>query len=680
MDHMRKSGRLTRLAALTALIPVLALLLFQAPASAQGAPMLVEGKKTLYQRLVTHPGAIPYQSPGGAAVGPPLEAFTVLYVYEMKFEAGLRWYRCGADAKGTNTFWLNFDYVTLWNNNMTAMFAEKSGRPQPVLFFKRAESLTQLAQTAGIEGALRDLTEQFDKYLKSKQAPPEDFPVVAEEPSDEEGKIPNKNFYLLPILSVDNSLEGLKFLEVVAINPGDPDIMIPEGAPGAGQGQGQGEGADDGLPKSTGICFVIDTTISMGPYIDATREIAKRIFDTLQQSGKADDIYVAIVAFRSSVERAPGIEYTTKLISDFTSAKDRAGFERSIDTVEEATVSTHSYNEDSIAGINRALDLNWDRFTGGGTIILITDAGPLDLSDPNKATSDSALTVHEKAEAKKVHIVPIHLKSPSGQRNHAYAEKSYRGMASQYGGESAYIDLRIQSAAQGSARYSSFMDGFVENLRAVLEGGGKPQDKPEQGDEDTQEGSRRGAFIGYSIYLNWLGQTKNTAPMSVVRSWISDKDMGVMEKDASLSVRTVDICILLTRNQLSALGDTLSKLVEIGEKVMGDKDSDFFTSILNSALLSGTDPKLIQLTPATKLGEMGFMAEFLEGLPYDSEIMTFTKADWESMTAPSQRDFIQRLKAKIAAYQKFNDNLDGWYKNGEDPGEWLYRVPLTMLP
>jgi serine/threonine-protein kinase PpkA len=156
--------------------------------------------------------------------------------------------------------------------------------------------------------------------------------------------------------------------------------------------------------------------------------------------------------------------------------------------------------------------------------------------------------------------------------------------------------------------------------------------------------------------------------------------MGVMDRDSSQQVPTVDICILLSRNQLSALGDTLTQLVDIFEKVRDTEDLDFFTAIVNSALITSTDPKNLQLTSATKLGEMGFMAEYLEGLPYDSEVMTLTKEDWETMGAPAQRDFIKRLQAKIAAYQAFNDNLDGWYKNGEDSGEWLYRVPLTMLP
>ncbi|MDR2198806.1 MAG: VWA domain-containing protein [Deltaproteobacteria bacterium] len=657
------SGRFFPRLSLGVLLIAGALVLFSASGLfAQKKPLLVEGKSSIYQRLVTHPGATPLSGPGGAEVGQPLLTFTVLYVYDMKFEGGGRWYQVGADSKGTNLFWLNFEQVTLWNNNMTVMFAEKSGRPQPVLFFKTGDYLRELVTKPGIGGILEGLTADFTKYFESGSPPPDDFPVLAKEPGDEEGAVSAENFYLMPILAYDNGIEGLTFLEVVAINPARPDHLEPINNP------------------KVGIAFVIDTTISMREYIEATKDICRYIFDLVEKSGKAADTYLAFVAFRSSVEKSPGLEYTTKLVSDFTPATEKNSFLSALAGVEEAKASSHSFNEDSVAGLSRALDLDWNQFNGG-VIILITDAGPLDLSDPNRATPDSASTIFERAKEKGAHIVPIHLKTPQGRNNHGYAEENYRRLATEFGGSPTYIPLQVSDSTGGAGRYAEFMEGFADTFRQALDSGGPggaapPDNQP----SDASMGSRVGGYIGYSIYLNWLGRSKNTEPMTVVRSWISDVDLGVKEKNYSTNVRAVDVCILLTRDQLSALSETLTQLTDLAENAIGDDKTDFFSAVLNSSLMTSTDPKTMELTPASRLGEMGVLDEYLDGLPYPSKIMTLTKADWDAMPAPQQMDFIKQLRSKISAYRKINDNLTGWYRNSEDPGEWLCRVPLTLLP
>ena len=59
----------------------------------------------------------------------------------------------------------------------------------------------------------------------------------------------------------------------------------------------------DGM--TTGIVFIIDTTKSMKPYIDQTREIIRTVYDRLQKSPAKDKVAIAVVAFRSNVEKRP---------------------------------------------------------------------------------------------------------------------------------------------------------------------------------------------------------------------------------------------------------------------------------------------------------------------------------------------------------------------------------------
>ena len=56
----------------------------QAAAAQQCKPLLIPGKRSLYQQVITHPGANLYASAGKSApiVEARVEPFTVFYVYE----------------------------------------------------------------------------------------------------------------------------------------------------------------------------------------------------------------------------------------------------------------------------------------------------------------------------------------------------------------------------------------------------------------------------------------------------------------------------------------------------------------------------------------------------------------------------------------------------------------------
>ena len=75
----------------------LLLLLLVAVPALQAAPLLQEGKKTLYQRVVSHPGAMPLKEArdGAPAAREALVPFTVLYVYARQGD----WLQVGLDTR-----------------------------------------------------------------------------------------------------------------------------------------------------------------------------------------------------------------------------------------------------------------------------------------------------------------------------------------------------------------------------------------------------------------------------------------------------------------------------------------------------------------------------------------------------------------------------------------------------
>lgn len=130
-------------------------------------------------------------------------------------------------------------------------------------------------------------------------------------------------------------------------------------------------------PPKTGIALVIDTSISMKPYIEQSLNVVRQIYDKIETDKMADNVGFAVVAFRSSTTATPGLEYVSKVVSDFATAKNRKSLEDKLAQVREAAVSSHDFNEDSLAGVYKAVEaLNWGDYSSR-LILLITDAGPL---------------------------------------------------------------------------------------------------------------------------------------------------------------------------------------------------------------------------------------------------------------------------------------------------------------
>ncbi|UCF95486.1 MAG: VWA domain-containing protein, partial [Desulfobacterales bacterium] len=365
---MTRSG--ARPKALGLAIIVLAGLVFadvEAAAVQQCKPLLLPQKRTLFQRVVTHPGASLYASAGDSAsvIKERLKPFSVFYVYERTTVNGTEWLQVGTSSNCQVIGWIDGTKASDWRQALTLMFTERTSR-QPILFFKDLQTLEELAGSASPGEMATQLISQFEAIQGGKIAPPEEFPVIAVEPPEE--AVARERFYLMPIFQTVELFEGVKFLEVASIDPGS--WQLP----------GQTLPADSVL--RTAIVFVIDTTISMRPYIERTREAVRRIYDAIETAGLADKVAFGLVAFRSSTKITPGLEYVSKVLSDLRDGRQRAAFEQALANTEEARVSSHSFNEDAFAGLKTALEeLNWTPYQSR-LIFLITDAGAIRNDDP----------------------------------------------------------------------------------------------------------------------------------------------------------------------------------------------------------------------------------------------------------------------------------------------------------
>lgn len=630
--------------------------------AAERTPLLMEGKKTLYQRVITHPGASLRAGQGkdSTVIQKAVRPFSVFYVYTRDGD----WLEVGTSTSKADG-WMKSEDTTPWNQALTLLFTDRSQR-QPVLFFKDHKAIMDVCQAEDLPGTLTKLRAGAKAAQQGDASA--DLPVVAVEPDDAQGAVSRNRFYLMPILKVDTPFEGTKLLEVASIDPGN-----------AGDKK---DDAKNDVPR-TGIAMVIDTTISMKPYIDQSLNVVRTIFDSMAKDKLDDKVSFGIVAFRNSTKASPKLEYLTKVVSDFRDATQRGELEKALAGLEEAKASSHSFNEDSLAGVKAALDeLNWQPYANR-VLLLITDAGPLPLSDPNASTRLDVKEMADLAASRNIRLVVAHVRTPAGKANIDSAAKAYTALSAVPGGKSAYIPIQATDAAKGGASFAKAATGLssalVASVKQALAGKAptKPQEAPAQTPEERAK--QIGEELGYAMQLEYLGKKRGTRAPEVVTSWIADADLDALS--AGKPVSAVSVAVLLTKNQLSDLQQQLKIIIDNAERTRKTDSRDFFQGILSASAQLARDPAAFSQKPGANLRDMGVLGEFLDDLPYRSDIMLMSEDDWYRMSVGEQTAFINRLKSRVARYEAYDRDVDNWESFGaKDPGDWVYRVPLAMLP
>ena len=644
-------------------------------------PLLQPGKKTIYQRVITHPGAAISQKPAstGQSQSQPLRPFTVLYVYSRELKDGEEWLEAGPSSAGEVSGWIRAGLTSDWKQAMTLVLTERTGR-QPVLFFKDGESLMEVCSAEAPGKVAEQLAGRFEQSKTGGGGVPEEFPLLAMEPSQE--AVPRQRFYLMPIFQVKEPFEGVKFLEVASIDPGLP---IKETEPPTAQAKSVQAVGPIKEEQKTAIAFVIDTTISMKPYIERSRRAVVKIYDAVEKAGLADRVAFGLVAFRNSIEKTPGLEYTSQVVSDFKDGMNRDEFEKALAGVDEAKVSSHSFDEDAFAGLKTALEkLHWEPYHSR-LILLITDAGSIRNDDPLSSTGMNETEMADLAAAAGVKIFALHLRTPAGQRwgrTHAQAEKQYRTLTRQSDPALAdlYVPVDATDLKAGVEGFGRIVEGvaatMVDLVKATAAGQRLrlPAPASVKPGDPVSEAEYKAAVVGYAMQLDFLGKKGGIQAPQVVTSWIVDKDLAAFTP-------AVQICVLLSKNQLSDLYQRLKIIRDQAQRTKRTGAKDFFQGIMSAAAGISRDPIQFSKQPNLSLQQMGVLGEYLEDLPYKKGILRLTEEDWLRMSLGEQQAFIDTLKSKMRRYEEYHDDVENWETFGAvDPGEAVYRIPLGMLP
>ena len=637
-------------------------------------PLLMANKKNLYQKVLTLPGASLFQQPKTSQSGAiPLPAFSIYYVYLRVTDENLQgWVQVGMGRKGNLAGWIKADKVQDWNQGLTLAFREPEEHDR-VMLFKNKASLTEIAENFDVK-----------TYQKLYNAASQgkiliDSPVVAIQPTTDIDI--HDNLYLLPINDYEEIYfkeEPARLLKVSSITRREKSGNPPDNQNISGNNQGQMGGANT---YRAGITFVIDSTLSMQPFIDRTSKAVEKIYETLEQDKLLGRVNFGLVAFRDNTRAAPDIEYVTRRFSSLSQGENPQTFMSAIHNLSAAKKSSQDFIEDSYAGIYSALNsMDWTPHAAR-YIVLITDAGAREAKDPLSFSRMDAARLNKMAQEKNAAIFVMHILTSSPQANLEAAAKQYRELSNYPGIGSLYYAVPTANVQEFGKVIESLAEQISDQVAQVEIGGDK---KPFVADTQNQKLAtlqQKVAKLGHSLEMQYLQNTQNGEVPAIFDAWVLDKDFKNPQQSA------LEVRVLLTRDQLSDLDNILKQVLETAKQGQVSP-KQFLNELKSLAATLVRDPEQLGDTTATtsgksqSLSDMGFMREYIQDLPYTSEIMTLELENWQSWPSQKQEDFLNRLQEKINYYQMIHDNVDMWVslEGGSIDGDAVFPIPLGMLP
>jgi hypothetical protein len=648
------------------------------PGVAELRPLLMPDKQSLYQRVLTKPGALLFEQPQqgqGSATTP----FNTYYVYARKNLNGSNWLQLGLNWHGELTGWAPEEDLIPWNQGLTVAFRDPLEHDR-VLLFRERQALEDLVQTGHMETYHR----LYEDAVSGQLSP--DSPVIAIQPQSYVDIL--KDFYLVPILDHEDVYLGNETARILKVS----SVPLQSGNPGKAEEDHGAANTRKPQPAPnkrfrSGVVFVIDSTLSMDPYIDRTREAVRKIYDVITREDLTGDVSFGLVAFRDNQTAAPGIEYLTRTYVSLEQGKDAKTFFKQVANLKASEVSSRDFIEDSYAGINEAISsIDWEG-QDARYVVLITDAGPRKAQDPLSGTGMSSEGLRSLAQNKGIALAVLHLLTPAVQANHEQAEEQYRDLSYYPGIGSFYFGVETGDVQ----RFGRVLDALAHQITdqvkvaALAAAGQQLQPKPEpvvvEESDQLAEFQAKVAKLGYALRMRYLQRNENQQIPDVFNAWLIDRDFNDPKR------QTLDVRVLLTRDQLSDLHSIMQQVLETAEEGLLSPRS-FLNDLKSLAATIARDPEQLGTTTRVtgaregNLADMGFMREYIEGLPYTGEVMNLSLENWQDWPAKDQVAFIHRLEEKINYYQALHDHTDLWVSldGGPVSGDSVFPIALEMLP
>lgn len=689
-----------------AVVTAVAAASFSASASAEGSrePLLMEGKTTLYQRVLTTPSCKLHAKADASDAGKEIAPLSQYYVYS---DTGAT-VEVGADTTGKIAGFLDKSCTVPWKMQLALHFTNSANRNRALIF----------EQEAGLDNIIDsdDGVQQYKKLYETASKGGQAEGVISIEP--DKYVDPSKNFYLLPILnSVESIYPDGNFVykhEIASVTAKDSKSSTDTAAKAKG-GDASANGAssqattkanaaaskasnsDDPyvVAFKSAIVFVIDSSISMRPYIERTKQAINSIYKSIESNNLNDSVHFGIVSFRADTKSTPGLEYTTKMYLKPGEAVDAKTFNEKVATLDQAKVSSTQFDEDAYAGINMALqDINWNNY-GGRYIVLITDAGAIDAGDKQSSTGMDANSLRLEAQHYGAAVYTMHLLTKSGAKNHKKAKDQYeilsfnqilnkplyypvnagdvKAFGSMVDTLSSSLTAQVKRAVMGQMSAGSSL-AASDKLKAEVDKHKDANDLAKKPTNDQEKALVNDSDkLGLAMQLAYLGRVTGAKSPDFLQGWMYDRDV----ENHNTAVCTP--VVLVNRNQLSDLYTLVNGVLESG--IAGQLSSDdMFSQLKALAAQMGRDPN--QLSKSKSIGEMGIMGELLDDLPYKSMIANLSPEDWYNLGSQEQERIVRALENSLNYIQHCSGDNDRFIKLNvdADTSDEVYPIPLDALP
>ena len=647
----------TRIPSCLALVMACCVLL-AGSALAAGKPLLMDGKKSLYQRVLSVPDARLYEIPTDSAASSEIVPFSVLYVYEK----GSDWMHVGYDSFGQTAGWVRRDQAIAWNQALTVSFKDPQDIQRVMMFNSKGE-LEKLVADYDKDG----YQSLYDAVVSGQ--PPQNSPVIAIQP--EAHLEIRDNFYLVPIVQHEDvylGSEQARLLEIASVPLED-----------SGDVSELSNIETDSRSYRSGIHFVIDSTQSMGPYIDRTREAVARVYQAIEKQGLTNQVSFGLTAYRDNLDMVPELEYLTRNYVSLEQGTNVEQFFERVNSLSPSEVSSRDFREDAYAGIRSAIeDSAWNRFDAR-YVVLITDAGPRESHDSLGATRLSAQAIRQLAYDKGISIWVLHLRTPSEAANHEKAEGLYKQVSFYPGIGDFYYGVSLGQVDEFGTVLEVLANQITQQVLATTNGV-PPLPLPQRDAGQTQlaQLQDRVAKLGNALRMRYVQKESGQPLPKVFDAWMVDRDFINPERSS------VDVRVLLTRDQLSDLKNVMQQVLELAEEGVLSPQN-FIDDLKSLAATVSRDPSSVGGATSgagANLADMGYMREYIEDLPYTGEVMNLTLESWEEWSAKVQIEFMHKLESKINYYQALHDHTDLWVTPGGGPvsGNSVFPVALELLP
>lgn len=576
-----------------------------------------------------------------------LPLFTVLKSEMTKEDMNANWYNEWYKVEGAG--WVQKKDVLDWNHRLVARFASRDGRG-PVAFLDSRKAIENLGGMA---------PEDRDRQVAVWRTPPVKPPVLALEPKitpDQRARP-----YLIPILSAPVSFR-LKGVDPVSATQ---EAQVFELASNGSQKPGP-----DNKPKGEkmDIVFVMDTTGTMQPYINALVKMAKEAAVSLSgdSGGDPDRFRFGFWGYQDDPKRTKGegppIQYPAE---NFTKElQTLEAFSATLGGVKANVETRDEPEEDVLLGLSRAIiETKW---RGKGVVPIIVHCGdaPPHSGKSGRQESLSRLLldeVREHANERKITVISLLIKNPRFAPLHAEARRTFSALARNRG-KAAPAFWEVE-ADKGDAFETKCRNAFLAVINALKQQVGEtklpiPQEDPEV--------TRRISEVMQGAFADMEGSDNPGVVQSLHRAWSLSRDPSGERREA------LEKCVVLSRKELDNLRSSLARLNE--EAAVEKPD---LTSLKNAVALAiihaFTDPSVT-------MNDEAAIRATLATLPVKTSIMEMTNEAFAAMGPDERRAKIDFWIERLNYYKLIWDDTTLWFAPSENAPEKWTAIRTDMFP